>query len=180
MIHYFNERHKHRMKKIFYLILLVCLVGFDQFTKHLAVTYLKDQDSFSLIPDVLQFHYHENSGAAWGLLSGKIDFLLIFTFSILCILIYILFKIPSEKKYFYLRVILIFIISGAIGNFIDRILNHYVVDFIYFELINFPIFNMADCYVTISTVLLMLLGILYYKEEDFDFIFQLKRKNKES
>jgi signal peptidase II len=60
--------------------------------------------------------------------------------------------------------------AGAIGNMIDRVLKHYVVDFIYFELINFPIFNVADCYVTISAALLIISIMFIYKEEDFKFI----------
>ena len=57
--------------------------------------------------------------------------------------------------------------AGAIGNLIDRISLKYVVDFIYFELIDFPIFNIADCYLTVSSFLLIILAIFYYKENDF-------------
>lgn len=61
--------------------------------------------------------------------------------------------------------------AGAIGNFIDRIFRHYVVDFIYFELIDFPIFNVADMYVVIAAFLLIFVSIFIYKEDrDFDFI----------
>ena len=63
---------------------------------------------------------------------------------------------------------LLFFMAGAIGNFIDRITNQYVVDFFYFKLINFPIFNVADIYVTIAAVFMLFLGLFYYKEEDFE------------
>ena len=61
---------------------------------------------------------------------------------------------------------LVVLCAGAIGNFIDRIINGYVVDFIYFEIINFPIFNIADIYVCISVFLLLYLLIFHYKEEE--------------
>ena len=64
--------------------------------------------------------------------------------------------------------ILLFFMAGAIGNFIDRIINQYVVDFFYFKLINFPIFNVADIYVTVAAVFMLFLGLFYYKEEDFE------------
>ena len=73
--------------------------------------------------------------------------------------------------------IAILVVAGAIGNFIDRIVRHYVVDFIYFELIDFPIFNVADSYVVIAAFLLILVSIFVYKEDsDFDFL-RLQKKN---
>ena len=65
----------------------------------------------------------------------------------------------------------ILIIAGAIGNLIDRVINNYVIDFFYFKLINFPIFNVADIYVTVAAFLFIVLSFFYYKEEDFDIIF---------
>ena len=61
------------------------------------------------------------------------------------------------------------LVSGAAGNFIDRVRFGYVRDFIYFKLINFPVFNVADCYVTVSVVLLIILILFVYKEDDFEF-----------
>jgi signal peptidase II len=67
-------------------------------------------------------------------------------------------------------VLLVLVASGAIGNMIDRLSQNYVVDFVYFSLINFPIFNVADIYVTCSTVGLILAILFYYKEDDFRFL----------
>ncbi|MDY2590860.1 MAG: signal peptidase II, partial [Agathobacter sp.] len=67
--------------------------------------------------------------------------------------------------------------AGAIGNLIDRIVNNYVVDFFYFKLIDFPIFNVADIYVTIAAFLFIVLGFFYYKEEDFEIIFSKSKKD---
>ena len=65
--------------------------------------------------------------------------------------------------------------SGALGNFIDRVRQGYVVDFFYFSLINFPIFNVADIYIVVGTILLILLIFFYYKEEDLNVIFKKKQ-----
>ena len=66
-----------------------------------------------------------------------------------------------------MRWILVVLAAGAVGNMIDRIANGYVVDFLYFELINFPVFNVADCYVCVAAVLLIYCLLFRYKEEDF-------------
>ena len=87
-----------------------------------------------------------------------------------------LFKTPDAKKYRILHLLLSLIAAGAIGNMIDRVRFDYVVDFIYFVLINFPIFNVADIYVTISTIALVILLLFVYKENDLNFIsFKQKR-----
>ena len=71
----------------------------------------------------------------------------------------------------------ILLLSGAIGNFIDRITKNFVVDFLYFEWIDFPIFNIADCYVVVATFIFGILILFYYKEEEFEF-FMPKKKEK--
>ena len=75
------------------------------------------------------------------------------------------------KKLLPLRICAVFIFSGAIGNFIDRLKLGYVVDFFYFKLIDFPVFNVADIYVTVAAFAMIILGLFYYKEEDYNKIF---------
>ena len=70
----------------------------------------------------------------------------------------------------------IFGLTGAIGNLIDRICQNYVVDFFYFKLIDFPIFNVADIYVTVAAIMFIVLCLFYYKEEDFELLFPDKGK----
>ena len=79
------------------------------------------------------------------------------------------------KKYAPLRICAIFILAGGLGNFIDRVRLNYVVDFFYFELIDFPIFNVADIYVTVTMFVLLYLIFFYYKEEDLDGIFSRRK-----
>ncbi len=163
------------MKKIRHLIYLILLIALDQFTKYLAATHLKD-GPVQIIPNVFQLYYHENNGAVWGLMSGKISILIIASIIIMAGMICFYIKIPPVKRYDVMRLILVFLTAGAIGNLIDRSIKQYVVDFFYFELIDFPIFNVADCYVTVSAALLIILSLFYYKDEDFAF---LNRKEEE-
>ena len=76
----------------------------------------------------------------------------------------------GEKKYIPLKILCGMITAGGIGNLIDRVRLNYVVDFIYFSLIDFPVFNVADIYVTTSMILLLILVFFYYKDEDFQFL----------
>lgn len=157
---------------IFSIIIIIGLVAIDQFSKYLAIKYLLNQPDIVLIPRVLQFHYLENTGAAFSILEGKQLIFAIITPILLVALFYILIKMPSVKKFIWLDYIIVFLIAGALGNYIDRITNNYVVDFIYFSFINFPVFNIADCYVTVSVILLFVLIIFYYKDEDLEAIRQ--------
>lgn len=168
---------KERIKHIFIFIILI---GIDQAVKFWARVVLMNQDPIAVIPGVLELQYLENKGAVWGILSGKVDFLKIFTFLILLLIIFLYIKIPQGKKYNILKIITVFILAGAVGNLIDRLYLNYVVDFIYFKLINFPIFNIADSYLTVCSILLFLLAIFYYKDEDFAFLEQLFSKKKAS
>jgi len=160
------------MKKRFSFILssAICsilLIIADRLTKRAAVHHLKDQDPVVLIKGVLELKYLENHGAAFGVLQNRQTLFFILTFIVLgLILWFFLFRIPQERKFLPLDILCVLLFSGAIGNFIDRVSQSYVVDFIYFSLIDFPIFNVADCYVSISAVLLFILVLFYYKEED--------------
>ena len=80
-----------------------------------------------------------------------------------------------EKRFFFMNAICVLFFAGAIGNFIDRVMHNYVVDFFYFSLIDFPIFNVADIYVTVAAFAMIFLGLFYYKEEDFNQIFPSKK-----
>ena len=155
------------------------LILFDQWTKYMVLMHVKPLSSIPLIPGVLSFTYHENRGAVWGIMQGQIPILIVSTVIILGIIFFIYSKIPDTKKYIWLRIIAVMITGGAVGNFIDRVFRHYVVDFIYFELINFPIFNVADMYVVCAAALLIIVSLFVYKDDtDFDFLsFKKGEKN---
>jgi len=163
-------------KKYFQIIsgifcIVFCIV-LDQVTKYFAVSHLKNSSSVPVIPDVFEFLYLENHGAAFGILQGQKTFFVIMTTFALVILIYLFIRIPESKHYFYLRLILILFISGAVGNFIDRCTHDYVIDFFYVKLIDFPVFNVADIYVTTAAIFLIVVFSFYYKEKDLDIIIE--------
>ena len=138
--------------------------------------HLKDKPAYNIINGVLELNYLENKGAAFGMLQNQKAFFIFVAVVTLSVIGYVLFKVPDRKKYRILHLLLSLIAAGAIGNMIDRIRFDYVVDFIYFVLINFPIFNVADIYVTVSTVALVFLLLFVYKENDLSFIsFKQKR-----
>ena len=149
------------------VFITVLLLAVDQFTKYLAIKYLKDAPSVVLIDGVLELSYLENRGSAFGMLQNQKFFILFVGFVFLAVILFFLFKLPEDKKYTVVHICLAAIIAGGIGNMIDRFRFDFVVDFIYFEWINFPVFNVADCYVCISAVLLVYCLIFKYKDDDF-------------
>ncbi|WP_167956506.1 signal peptidase II [Anaerosporobacter faecicola] len=167
-------------KKMTGLIWVILLVIIDQITKIVSKANLEGTDGFDVIKKVFKFVYHENRGMAFGMLQNKIWLFVIFTVIVVIALTYVYFKLPEEKRYLPIQWILIFLVAGALGNCIDRVVRGYVVDFLYFELIDFPVFNVADCYVTVSCFVLVLLFLFYYKDEDLEFLSKDKKVQKES
>ena len=149
---------------------LVLLFAADQYTKSLAVQYLKNQPSIELIPGVLELFYLENRGAAFGIFANRQWFFIMIALVILAVAIYIYILLPQDRYYHPLRLCALLVGAGAIGNMIDRIVHHYVIDFLYFSLIDFPVFNVADCYVVIGAVLLILLLFTKYRSDHFEFL----------
>ena len=161
------------------LLLFVLLILADQFTKHLAVIHLKDKDPITLFQDVLELQYLENRGAAFGMLQNQKIFFIFIALLILVVITWVLLKTPDRRKYRSLHFLLVLIASGEVGNMIARLRFDYVVDFIYFVLINFPIFNVADIYVTVATACLVILLLFVYKEEDLSFLSFNQKKYRE-
>lgn len=170
-----NHKPELMKKSIIAVVTTILLIIFDQFTKYMAVLHLKDQSPFILIQKIFQLQYLENNGAAFGMLQGKKVFFLAVTIVFLIAASFIFYRIPLNKKFEPLRIVIVFLASGAIGNMIDRLLHNYVIDFFYFEIINFPIFNVADIYVTLSAITLFVLLLFYYKEDDLNQIFPSKK-----
>lgn len=175
----------NKLKQAFIFMFFVAILVFiDQITKYFAVCSLKEDGPFVILKDVFELRYLENTGAAFGIMQGgKVLFLLI-TIVMIGFILYVYFKLPAERKYHALRVICLVIEAGAIGNMIDRLRQDFVIDFFYFRLINFPIFNVADIYVTVSVFCLIICFLFYYKEEDLERIYSdifpwHKKKNEE-
>ena len=131
---------------------------------------LKGKPAIPLIDGILELNYLENRGAAFGLLQNQKNFFVLVAIVFLVVIFYVLVKAPKEKKYDKLNLLLMIIASGAVGNLIDRLRADYVVDFIYIVLIDFPIFNVADMYVTFSAALLVIQVLFVYGDNDFYFL----------
>ncbi len=151
-------RFLSRFEYLLYIGIVAMGIALDQLTKWLAVKFLMPIDTCPLIKNVLHLTYAENRGAAFGMLANnRWVFLVISTVAILAMLFY-LFSGLSEGRLAGIAIAML--ISGGIGNMIDRILLGYVVDFIDFRLINFAIFNGADSFVCVGAGLLILSLIL--------------------
>jgi signal peptidase II len=84
--------------------------------------------------------------------------------------IYTYLHLPDGKHYSVMRMVCVLIVAGALGNMIDRVVHGYVIDFLYFSLIDFPVFNVADCYVCIGAAMLVLSLFTVYREDEFHFL----------
>lgn len=148
------------MKKKYYtgisLLVVIFILVIDQITKWIIASSMKIGDSYEVIPNFLNITSHRNNGAAWGILSGKMFFFYIITVIILIILV--LFFIKEAKYNLFMQLAVSLLFAGALGNFIDRLFNGEVVDFIDTNIFgyDFPIFNIADSSLTIGVILIII------------------------
>ncbi len=142
---------------------MVALVVIDQWTKAVVLQDLAGGRVVTLLPGILQFRYVENTGAAFSVLTGRTMFLAVITALVLCIAIGLLVfeKIPGILN----QVSVLLMVAGGLGNLIDRVSRHYVVDFIEVLFTRFAVFNFADCCVTIGAVILILSTILSFVKD---------------
>ena len=153
-----------------FAIINIIAIALDRYTKLFAKSYLKGNKPFVIIDKVLELIYTENRGAAFGIMQEKQLFFFIITAAVMLAILYVILRLPTDKRYIPLLIALSFVFSGAVGNLIDRVTNSYVIDFIYFMPINFPVFNVADIYVTLSAISLIILFFFVYKEDEFGFL----------
>lgn len=123
----------------------------------------------------MELEYFENFGAAFSSLIGKRGLLIAVTSLVIFFLLWKLFRLPDEKRFFEMRFCICLLTGGAVGNLIDRVARGYVVDFIYFVPIDFPKFNFADMCVTGGVALLAVLLFFYYEEKDLDLLLSFKK-----
>ena len=146
------------------LLAIAAMVVVDQVVKYWAVTVLAPVGSIPLIPGILQLSYVENRGAAFSILENQIWLLLIITIAILAVIIYSLHR--GYIQTILGKISLVIIAAGAVGNMIDRIFRHFVVDMIQTTFIDFPVFNIADIYVTVGVALFMIYVLFQHKDKD--------------
>ncbi len=157
------------------------LIGLDRVTKILTVTFLKDNEPVCFLFDAFEFIYSENRGAAFGMMQGQLIFFTLIALVVLIVALYVTLKLPGfdQPRYNLLKLCVAMITAGAFGNMIDRVTQGYVVDFIYFKVINFPVFNVADICVTCGCLLLIGLLVFYYTDDDLS-VLSFKDKKKEN
>lgn len=147
------------------LAALLILVIIDQWSKELAVHGLKDRDTIVLIPGVFELFYLENRGAAFGIFENMRWMFLLGTGLILVLAVFLFRRFPEKTEissFFYFAY---HDRCRGIGNLIDRLRLGYVIDFFYFSLIDFPVFNVADIYVTVGVALFAILYLITGEEE---------------
>lgn len=139
---------------ILYSAIIIVGIFLDQITKWLSVKFLSVVDTVPIIKNVIHLTYVENRGAAFGMFKDqRWIFMTTSTVMIVGLLIYLYLGLAENKLY---EISIAMIISGGIGNMIDRIALQYVIDFIDFRLINFAVFNGADSFVCVGAGLLVL------------------------
>ncbi len=134
-------------------LVTVLLVVADQVIKFFVDKGLKPIGTVDFIPQFVRFRYVENTGAAFGIFSERTGFLIAITLVVMVLGLYILFAHKLSNKVQYSGAVLI--LSGGIGNLIDRIVRHYVIDYIEFTFVDFAVFNFADILITIGAILLI-------------------------
>lgn len=170
-------KQSHTFKiKIFIvpIIIIGLLTALDQLTKFIITGKFSLYETKPVINNVFAITYIQNTGMTWGLLQGKRIIFIVFTFIALLFAFRLYYNVYDKKKYIPIRICLVLAVSGALGNMLDRIRLGYVVDFLSFELINFPVFNVADIMVVVSFFLLFILLFFKYSNEEFDEITRLK------
>ena len=165
------------------VVALACIVLIDQLTKNLIVSHLYEGEEVKILGDALVLTYVQNRGMAWGMFqNGQILFSILTPLAI-GFITFLYLRTPWEPEYRPIRIAEVMLVGGAIGNLIDRIFRFeegtgslfhgYVVDMIYVKAIKFPVFNVADIFVTLAFVLILLLLLFVYDEDEFNRCFNL-------
>ena len=159
-----NKTEKNQLKKQsllpWSLILIVGLIIVDQIVKHWVTSNIPLNGSRTFIPGLLDLDNLHNTGAAWRMLEGRQWFFAVITVIAIIVVAYLMWK---NRRSAWIMTGLSLIMAGAVGNFIDRLSQRYVVDMFALKNVNFPVFNVADACLTVG-VFIMLIVVL--KEDD--------------
>lgn len=162
------------MTLILWTVIAALAVILDQISKNIVVEKLMPIGSHKFIEGFMDFRYTENTGAAFGMMKGfRWGFIILSSLAIIAIIV-CLIKYRKNVSVL-LGIALSMIVGGGIGNQIDRIVNGFVVDFLEFQFVDFAIFNVADCFVTVGAALVVI-DLLFF---DRDLVFA-ENKKKES
>lgn len=161
-----RESKRNRRFKLIYIVVIVTGILLDQLSKYLAYTYLRPAgDSVVMIPHLLGLKYVENTGAAFSIFMGRRIFLTVLPIIITFGLAVLLWYESRNRAHIIFTLGLALVISGSIGNIIDRITRGAVVDFLEFLFFRFPIFNLADIFITFGVIMVAVHQIFLSKGE---------------
>ncbi len=150
------------MQFLYMGLFVLGIVGVDQLTKYLTIANISLFADVPFLPGFLSLTYVQNTGAAFSMLEGQ-AWLFVLVFAVMTVLLFIeYFKHPLPFTRLE-RWCLAAIYGGGIGNMLDRVFRGFVVDMIKTEFIDFPIFNIADCYITCGCILL-LVHLLFFNK----------------
>ncbi len=142
------------MSPVICCVVVALIAVADQLIKRAVLaSSLVGGENITVIPGLLELNYVENTGAAFSLFEGKTYILSVFSVVVLIVGVYLLFARKIKSK--VMLTSLVMIMGGGLGNLIDRIAYHFVVDYIKVLLIDFPVFNFADCFITVGEFILI-------------------------
>ncbi len=145
------------MTILIYVIAILSMLAADQFSKFYIVKHFALGQKMTIIPDFFRLTHVHNTGAGFSILTDQTTFLSAVSLIAVIALIYLLRK----EKDLLTRISYLMIIAGALGNLIDRFRLGYVVDFLDFVIFgyDFPVFNVADTFITVGCILLILINL---------------------
>ena len=157
------------MSAILAIICGILIIAGDQLTKYLVTVMMEQNEVITVIPGILNLNrIIPNSGAAFGIFAGQTWFLITITCIIMVICVCMLVRKTFQSKWMFWSLVLV--LSGGIGNLIDRIFRGgNVIDFLEFGFIDFPVFNVADCAVCVGAFMIVVYFIM-------DFVKDYKRE----
>ncbi len=155
------------------IIIVIIVLALDQLSKLACANMLKLGESIDVIKGVFSITYVENRGAAFGMLQNAQALFIIITVIACTALVYFIIR-EYKRMPVSMHISLALILSGAIGNFTDRVALGYVRDMLYFELIDFPVFNIADSAICVGAAILII-DVLFFKGKTF--LNELEKKS---
>lgn len=148
-----KERLSATKIKVISIIVMFALVVVDQIIKYFIDIFLKPIGSVPVIRNILQLSYYENDGAMMGMMNGKTLTMTILAVICLAVIAFVIFSGKVKFGIDYCCIVLM--MSGGLGNIIDRIFRGYVIDYIEVLFVDFYIFNFADCLVTCAAFVMI-------------------------
>ncbi len=156
------------MDKLLGMLGVIAIFFIDRYSKIWAIGNLKSKKPIGIIDGVFELTYVENRGAAFGLLQNQRVLFAVITVVVVGFILLFYCKLENKKRFFALKATLVVLTGGILGNFYERMLNGYVVDMFHFYWFEYPVFNVADICIVVSSLVLCALLIFYYDDKEIN------------